>query len=235
MSNILLVEDDKPLALGVVYSLKKEGFTVFHGDSISSARELFRENDIDLILLDVMLPDGTGYDFCEEIRKGDMETPIIFMTACDDESNVVLGLDLGGDDYIGKPVRIKELTSRMNAVLRRRGKALKDKDETGVIISGDIKVEPLKYNVSKLGESLNLTLSEYKLLILFMENYPNVLERNLILEKLWDIEGNFIDGSSLNVYIKRLREKIEDDIKNPSYIETIRAVGYRWCKEVNKK
>ncbi|MGL4760942.1 MAG: response regulator transcription factor [Sarcina sp.] len=235
MINILLVEDDRPLALGVIYALKKEGFNVVHGDTLKKSRELLKENEIDLVLLDVMLPDGEGYTLCEEIRaQGNEDIAIIFATACDEECNVVLGLDIGADDYISKPVRLKELISRINAILRRKNKLSKMKNESEVIISGEIKVELGKHIAYKNNKELNLTLSEYRLMNILMENYPNVMSRTLLLEKIWDVDGNFVDANTLNVYIKRLREKIEDDVKKPTYIDTVRGVGYRWKYEVKK-
>lgn len=232
MINILLVEDDRPLAIGVVYALKKEGFNVIHGDTLSKSRDLLKENSVDIILLDVMLPDGEGYTLCEEIRNsGNEDIGIIFTTACDEECNVVLGLDIGADDYISKPVRLKELISRINAVVRRKKKILKQ-SELEVIKTGDLLIEKGSYKVFKKDEELTLTLSEYKLMNILIDNYPNVMSRDLLLEKIWDVDGNFVDANTLNVYIKRLREKIESDIKNPEYIETIRGVGYRWKEEV---
>ena len=144
MIKILFVEDDLPLALGIEYTLKQEGFDVIHAKNLEDAREKYKESEFNIILLDVMLPDGSGYDFCKEVRKNS-EIPIIFMTACDEEVNVVLGLDMGGDDYVTKPIRVKELISRINAVLRRRGVA-RDKSSDEIIKSGDITIEPLKYN-----------------------------------------------------------------------------------------
>lgn len=233
MLKILFVEDDLPLALGMEYTLKQEGFDVVHAKNLSEARVQYKNNKFDIILLDVMLPDGTGYELCKEVR-GNSEIPIIFMTACDEEGNVVMGLDLGGDDYITKPIRVKELVSRINAVLRRRGVAPKKEENNNKIISGDITVELLKYRVYKNDKVIDLTTIEYKLLLLLIKNKGNVLERNLLLEKLWDTDGNFVDGNALTVYIKRLREKVEDDIKNPTYIETVRGIGYRWSKEAKE-
>lgn len=233
MIKILFVEDDLPLALGMEYTLRQEGFDVVHAKSLSEAREKYRNNEFNIILLDVMLPDGTGYELCKEIRENS-EIPIIFMTACDEEGNVVMGLDMGGDDYITKPIRVKELVSRINAVLRRRGVASKKEENSNKIISGDIIVELLKYKVYKKREIIDLTTIEYKLLLLLIKNKGNVLERNLLLERLWDTDGNFVDGNALTVYIKRLREKVEDDIKKPIYIETVRGIGYRWAKEIKE-
>lgn len=234
MLKILFVEDDLPLALGMEYTLRQEGFDVVHAKNLSEARVQYKNNKFDIILLDVMLPDGTGYELCKEVR-GNSEIPIIFMTACDEEGNVVMGLDLGGDDYITKPIRVKELVSRINAVLRRRGVAPKKEENNNKIISGDITVELLKYRVYKNDKVIDLTTIEYKLLLLLIKNKGNVLERNLLLEKLWDTDGNFVDGNALTVYIKRLREKVEDDIKNPEYIETVRGIGYRWAKEAKEE
>lgn len=234
MLKILFVEDDLPLALGMEYTLKQEGFDVVHAKNLSEARVQYKNNKFDIILLDVMLPDGTGHELCKEVR-GNSEIPIIFMTACDEEGNVVMGLDLGGDDYITKPIRVKELVSRINAVLRRRGVAPKKEENNNKIISGDITVELLKYRVYKNDKVIDLTTIEYKLLLLLIKNKGNVLERNLLLEKLWDTDGNFVDGNALTVYIKRLREKVEDDIKNPEYIETVRGIGYRWAKEAKEE
>lgn len=233
MIRILFIEDDLPLALGIEYTLKQEGFDIIHAKNLSEARVQYKNNEFNIILLDVMLPDGTGYDFCKEIREKN-EIPIIFMTACDEEGNVVMGLDMGGDDYITKPIRVKELVSRINAVLRRRGLTHKKEENNNKIISGDITIELLKYKVYKNNTAIDLTAIEYKLLLLLIKNNGNVLERNLLLERLWDTDGNFVDGNALTVYIKRLREKVEDDIKTPVYIETVRGIGYRWAKEVRE-
>ena len=158
---------------------------------------------------------------------------IIFMTACDEESNIVTGLDLGADDYVTKPVKIRELTSRINAVLRRKGNLIKDNNKE-VMTSEGIEINKGAHIVRKNGEDLALTLNEFKLLKILMENAPNVLTRNIILEKLWDIDGNFIDDNALSVYMKRLREKIENDSKNPTLIITVRGVGYKWAAKVVK-
>ncbi|MEG2353311.1 MAG: response regulator transcription factor [Clostridium sp.] len=230
MNKILFVEDDLPLALGIEYTLQQEYFIVKHAKNLKEAREFYNKEEFNLVLLDITLPDGTGYEFCREVRS-QSDVPIIFMTACDDEGNVVLGLDMGGDDYVVKPVRVKELTSRINAVLRRKAYHSKNENEKErKFISGDIIVEPFKYKVYKKNLTIELTAAEYKLLLILIENKGNVLERAVLLEKLWDVDGNFIDANSLNVYIKRLREKIEDNVKKPYYIETVRGIGYRWVE-----
>ncbi|MGL5478518.1 MAG: response regulator transcription factor [Clostridium sp.] len=221
MAKILLVEDDVTLGMGIEYTLKNEGFEVINKKSLKEARESLLDN-INLILLDITLPDGNGFDFCKEIRK-ELDTPIIFLTACDEEANIVLGLDLGGDDYLTKPIRIRELIARINAVLRRREKK---KLDNRIIRFGDISINPLRCEVKKLGEKINLTSGEYKLLLYFGENIGQVLSRKQLLENLWDIEGDFIEEKTLTVYIKRLREKLGE--KN--YIQTIRGLGYKLNK-----
>ena len=226
--NILLVEDDVTLAMGIEYSLKNEGFNVKTVGKIKDAKEKISNSHIDIILLDVNLPDGNGYELCKEVRL-DSGVPIIFLTACDEEVNIVMGLDLGADDYIAKPVRVRELVARINAVARRKGVLSKDKEDNKIIVK-DIKVLPLKYEVYKGEEKLQLTSVEYKLLLLLIENSGNVLTRKTLLEKLWDIEGDFIEESTLTVYIKRLREKLKEDKINP-YIETVRGIGYKWIGE----
>lgn len=226
--NILLVEDDITLAMGIEYSLKNEGFNVYTVGKIKDAKEKISNSHIDIILLDVNLPDGNGYELCKEVRVYS-EVPIIFLTACDEEVNIVMGLDLGADDYITKPVRVRELVARINAVARRKGVVSKDKEDNKIIVR-DIKVLPLKYEVYKGDEKLQLTSVEYKLLLLLIENSGNVLTRKTLLEKLWDIEGDFIEESTLTVYIKRLREKLKEDKESP-YIETVRGIGYKWIGE----
>jgi len=227
---ILLVEDDMTLAMGIEYSLKNEGFEVVCAATLKESRYKLKDEDIDLILLDVTLPDGSGYDLCREIREKET-TPIIFLTACDEEVNIVLGLDMGADDYLTKPVRVRELIARINAVGRRRSLEKEDhlKDK---IVFKDLVIFPLKYEVYKGNEKIFLTSSEYKLLLLLFENRGNVLTRKKLLEKLWDVEGDFIEEKTLTVYIKRLREKLLEDKEEP-YIETIRGIGYKWI-EVRK-
>lgn len=232
MSKILLVEDDMALAIGVEYTLKQENYNVKKAKNLKEAREFINSEKFDLILLDLMLPDGSGYDFCEEIKEIS-DISIIFMTACDEEANVVLGLDIGGDDYITKPIRIRELISRINAVLRRKYKEVsnsKEKAKDNKIICGDLIVEPLKARVLKNNEEIMLTAAEYKLLLILLENEGNILPRNTLLEKLWDADGSFVDSNTLNVYVKRLREKIEEDPRNPVYIKTVRGIGYKWSE-----
>jgi len=229
MSKILLVEDDSTLAIGLEYSLKNEGYEIDVANNLFKARELFSVENYQLILLDVMLPDGNGYEFCKEIRE-ESNIPIIFLTACDEEVNVVMGLDIGADDYISKPFRIRELISRIKSVLRRYGE-----DGLGkVLVSGDIKLYFLEGKVEKYGEEVSLTPIEYKLLANFMKNPNQVLSRSNILESLWDTGGEFVDDNTLSVYIKRLREKIEDNSSTPIYIKTVRGLGYKWDMDIRR-
>lgn len=182
------------------------------------------ENSYDLILLDVMLPDGSGYGFLQELRKTDEDTPVIFLTACDEEVNIVMGLDIGADDYITKPFRVRELISRINAVLRRRGK----KENKKILKFKNLAIHTLEARVFKNNEEISLTAAEYKLLLILVQNKNIVLSRAKILEKLWDVSYDFINDNTLSVYIKRLREKIEDDSSHPEYIVTVRGLGYKF-------
>lgn len=227
MSSILLVEDDGTLAYGLEFTLKNEGFNVALADTLEGARKSFKNNKFDLILLDVKLPDGTGYDFCREVRKNS-SIPIIFLTAFDEEVNVVLGLDIGGDDYITKPFRIRELVSRIKAVLRRNSI---DENKKDVLTFSSIKIYLQEGKITKNEQEVVLTASEYRLLLTLVKNSNKVLSRNTILENLWDIGGEFVDDNTLSVYIRRLREKIEDDAAKPSYILTVRGMGYKWNGE----
>lgn len=226
MTKILLVEDDSTLAMGIEYSLRTEGYVVDMANTFLKGKELVDKIDYDLVILDIGLPDGNGFELCKYIRK-DKKTPIIFLTAQDEEVNIVMGLDIGGDDYITKPFRIKELTSRIKAVLRRMSNVTQK-----IWISGDIKLNLMEYKAYIKGELAQLTPSEYKLLNILMNNPHQVLSRTKILESLWDIDGEFVDDNSLSVYIRRLREKIEEDSSDPIYIKTVRGVGYRWDVDI---
>lgn len=229
MSNVLLVEDDTTLAFGIEYTLKNEGFNAIVAENLTEARKAFELNKFDIVLLDVKLPDGNGYEFCKEIRMSS-KIPIIFLTSCNDEPNVVMGLDLGADDYISKPVRIKELISRINAVLRRNSKEV---EVASVIKSDDIEINILQGKVKKRNQEIILTAAEYKLLLTFIEHSEQILSRNTILENLWDIGGEFVDDNTLSVYIRRLREKIEDNASVPVHILTVRGIGYKWTSKGN--
>ncbi|GAA0117474.1 response regulator transcription factor [Clostridium senegalense] len=226
MEKILLVEDDSSIILGIKYSLEQEGFYVDIAKTLNIARDFIKDNNYSLLLLDINLPDGNGYDFCNEIRKNS-DVGIIFLTACDEEVNIVMGLDIGGDDYITKPFRVRELISRINAVIRRKKKLI-NYEEKKILKFDDLKIDTLAMKVLKKGEEIILTSSEYKLLLLFINNFDVTLTREVILDKLWDDSGEFVNDNTLSVYIKRLRSKIEDDPSNPKYIITIRGLGYKW-------
>ena len=221
MINILMVEDDSTIAFGVKYALEQEGFSLEICKDLESSRKSIHEKNYDIILLDVTLPDGNGYDFCKEIRKTN-NTPIIFLTACDDEVNIVMGLDLGGDDYITKPFRVRELISRIKAVLRRNKK---EEAPQKVLKYGDLSIHTLEARVYKNNEEVFLTSAEYKLLLILIKNENIVLSRNQILEKLWDVTYDFINDNTLTVNITRIRNKMEElGIKD--YIKTKRGQGY---------
>ena len=226
MKNILMVEDDSTIAFSVKYAVEQEGFNLDISENLENARKIVNSKEYDLILLDVMLPDGNGYEFLKQLREHDEDTPVIFLTACDEEVNIVMGLDIGGDDYITKPFRVRELISRINAILRRKGKS---QDSNKKILKfKNISIHTLEARVFKNNEEIFLTSAEYKLLLILIQNKNMVLSRAQILEKLWDVTYDFINDNTLSVYIKRLREKIEDDSSKPQYILTVRGLGYKW-------
>lgn len=227
MSKILLVEDDFALSMGISYSLKSEGYELREAGTLAAARKVFEEEgwELDLILLDVMLPDGTGFDFCEEIRKKGSQVPVIFLTAVSDEINIVKGLDMGADDYITKPFRVKELEARIKANIRRN---VKDKEIVASCYQvKDLWIDSNRCTVKKGGEEIFLTPSEYRLLLELVTHPNQTLSRTQLMERLWDVDQAFVDDNTLSVYIKRLREKIEDDSKNPEMIVTVRGLGYQ--------
>lgn len=226
---ILLVEDDEALGLGIEYSLRGEGFEVLRQKTLKDGIRVYDSEKIDFVLLDVGLPDGTGYELCNHIRKK-AATPIIFLTACDDEVNVVMGLELGGDDYITKPFRIRELIARIRAVLRRHNIS---EDNGYNLKSEDVLLKMKDAKVYVRDEEISITPMDYKLLLYFMQNSGKVLTRGQLLNKLWDEGGEFVDDNTLSVYIKRLREKLENDSAKPQYILTVRGMGYKWDKAVS--
>lgn len=224
MSKILLLEDDLSLINGLSFAFKKQGFELTVARTLKEADELWGEGKYDLLVLDVSLPDGTGFEFCKKVRQVS-KVPIIFLTASDEEVNIIMGLDIGGDDYITKPFKLGVLVSRINALLRRA----KDFRSTDTELqSNGIKVLLLQGQVFKNDKQLDLTAAEYKLLCLFMKNPNVVLTKEQILDKLWDCEGNYIDSSTLTVYMRRLRMKIEDNPSEPQMLLTVRRMGYKW-------
>ena len=218
---LFVLEDDAAIGMGLSYSLKNEGYDVTVAKNVKSAYEILNKETFSLYILDLTLPDGSGYDVCREIKKsGDF--PVIFLTAYDDEVNVVMGLELGADDYISKPFRVKELLARIKSVLRRYSKDSPD----GIVSVGSIKVNTNEAKIYKNGAEIILTAMEYKLLLIFTNNRGKVLSRQRLLEDIWDVAGDFVNDNTLTVYIKRLRDKIEEDPAKPQIIKTVRGLGY---------
>lgn len=218
--NVFLLEDDEAIGIGLKYSLENEGYAVTIATSVKSAFEIINKEKFALYILDLTLPDGSGYDVCKKIKTiGDF--PVIFLTAYDDEVNVVMGLELGADDYISKPFRVKELIARIKSVLRRY-----NRESKGIIKIGNVLINTNKATVFKNGQEVILTAMEYKLFLILLNNRGNILSRNKLLEYIWDVEGDFVNDNTLTVYIKRLRDKIEDDPSAPMIIKTIRGLGY---------
>jgi DNA-binding response OmpR family regulator len=224
MYSILLAEDDLSLIEGLTFSLRKNGFEITSARTVQAALSALSDRKYDLLLLDLTLPDGSGFDICKAVRQTS-GVPIIFLTAADEEVNIVMGLDMGGDDYITKPFKLNELISRINALLRRAGLSGASPSE---LRSNRITVKLEENRAFKDGAELELTSAEYRLLCLLMRNPNAVLTRAAILDRLWDGSGSFVDDNTLSVYVRRLRSKIEDDPENPSYLLTARGVGYKW-------
>ncbi|OUP00893.1 response regulator transcription factor [Sellimonas sp.] len=219
-TKILLVEDDRLIVENLTEYLKSEGFRVVSADGQRKAMEILEGQEFDLILLDVTLAQGNGYSVCTEV-KAKYQIPIIFLTALDDEFSVVTGLDMGADDYISKPFRPRELVSRMRTVLRRSGKS------QNVLSAGDIRIDTEKGSVTRNGKEIFLSALEYRLLLVFFSHRGMVLTRTMLLEEIWDVAGEYVNDNTLTVYIKRLREKIEDCPQDPKIIKTVRGLGYK--------
>ena len=224
MKWILLVEDDLSLINGLSFAVKKQGYMLDVAHTKDEADRLWENGAYDLVILDVSLPDGSGFDICKRIRQAS-KVPIMFLTAMDEETDIIMGLDIGGDDYITKPFKLAVFMSRINALLRRSDNFNQADTELN---SNGIRVQLLKGEVYKNNVWVELTAREYKLLCLFMENPDEVLSPEQILNRLWDCDENYIDNNSLTVYIRRLRTKIEDDPGKPKRIVTVRRMGYKW-------
>ncbi|RRJ62839.1 DNA-binding response regulator [Paenibacillus oralis] len=222
---ILLVEDDKTIASGLEYSLQQDGYQTVLCHDAATAKKVLAE-DIDqfaLCLFDLQLPDGNGYELCKMVKER-RDIPVIFLTVIDDEVNVVMGLDMGADDYITKPFRVRELLSRIKSVLRRYQKP---SHARAIIDIGHVRIHTLEGKVHKNGAEIPLTALEYRLLLIFGNHVGQVLTRNQLLEQIWDVAGDFVNDNTLTVYIKRLREKLEDDPEQPVLIKTVRGLGYK--------
>ncbi|MBQ2825325.1 MAG: response regulator transcription factor [Clostridia bacterium] len=220
MTKILLVEDDKNIILNLTEFLNSEGFIVNNVSGQTAAMDFLSKESVDLVLLDVSLAEGNGFATCKAI-KADYDIPVIFLTASGDEFSTVTGFDLGADDYIPKPFRPRELISRIKNILRRTG-------STGKTVKlGDVVVDTEKGIALKNNRELYLSALEYRLLLFFINNRGILLTRNQILDAIWDVAGDYVNDNTLTVYIKRLREKIEDDPANPKIILTVRGSGYK--------
>ena len=220
MSNILLLEDDLSLINGLSFAFKKQGFELNIARTLKEAEELWTDGKYDLLVLDVSLPDGSGFEFCKRVRLTS-KVPIIFLTASGDEHSVVTGLELGADDYIAKPFRPRELVSRIKNALRRAGKP------QAAVSLGDVRVDLERGACFRGDTDLCLSALEYRLLLTLINNRGHVLTRAQLLEHIWDVAGDFVNDNTLTVYIKRLREKLEADPQTPCIIKTVRGVGYK--------
>ena len=220
MTKILLVEDDKSIISNLTQFLAAEGYEVKSASGQTKALSMMEKERFDLVLLDISLSEGNGFAVCKVV-KSNYRIPVIFLTASGDEYSTVTGFELGADDYIAKPFRPRELSSRIRNILRLTG-------GTGTVISlGTITVDTVKGIASKNGKDLYLSALEYRLLLVFLNNRGRILSRTQLLEAIWDIAGEFVNDNTLTVYIKRLREKIEDDPQNPDIIKTVRGLGYK--------
>lgn len=219
MSKILIVEDDITIIRTLEAFLRSEGFETVSVSGEQEALAAMGNERIDLLLLDISLAEGSGFAVCEAAKE--RRLPVIFLTASGDENSVVRGLDMGADDYIAKPFRPRELVSRIRSVLRRSGKT------NSVAMLGSVSVDAEKGIVSKNGTEINLSALEFRLLMTFVNHRGKLLTRNALLEEIWDAGGDFVNDNTLTVYIKRLREKIEDDPQKPEIIKTVRGLGYR--------
>lgn len=219
--DIFLLEDDEAIGIGLTYSLENEGYNVTLAKSVKEAEKIIDEKEFSLYILDLTLPDGSGYDVCKRIKaKGDL--PVIFLTAYDDEVNVIMGFELGADDYISKPFRVKELMLRIKSVMRRYSNETSD----GIIKINNLKINTNEAKVYKNNEEIILTAMEYRLILILLSNRGKVLSRTALLENIWDVAGDFVEDNTLTVYIKRLRDKIEEDPAKPEFIKTVRGLGY---------
>ncbi len=230
---LFLLEDDDAIGMGLKYSLEKEDYEVVHVKTKAEALEVLKTNAFDICILDINLPDGNGYDICKFIKEKE-DVPVIFLTASDAEVNVVMGLEMGADDYVCKPFRINELIARIRTVLRRSGRSATSSgpERNGVLEVKNVRIHTGEARVGLVDEAtgkeetVELTALEYRLLLAFCNNRGNVMSRSQLLEDMWDVNGDFVNDNTLTVYIKRLRDKIEKDPADPQIIKTVRGLGY---------
>jgi len=227
---IMVVDDEEALVRLISYNLAKEGFNIITAEDGNEAWEKIKTEKPDLIVLDLMLPGKDGLEICRDMRRDNIDTPIIMLTARDEEIDKVLGLELGADDYMTKPFSVRELIARVKAVLRRNRSIKQPGLEEKEIIIGDFMIKPEKYEIFQQGQLLDLTLKEYELLEILLKNKDRVLKREYLLQVLWDYADG-VNTRVLDVHISKLREKIETDPKNPIYIKTVRGVGYKFEEE----
>lgn len=218
---IFVLEDDAAIAMGLTYALQQEGYRTTHCKTVQEALKTIEQEIFSLYILDLTLPDGSGYDVCKAIKeKGDL--PVIFLTAYDEEVNVIMGFEMGADDYISKPFRVRELMARIKSVLRRYTK----ETSNGVIRLKDLQIRTAEAKVYRGTTEISLTALEYRLLLILLNHRGQVLSRTQLLENIWDVAGDFVEDNTLTVYIKRLRNKIEETSGQTEYIKTVRGMGY---------
>ena len=224
-AHILLVEDDRMLAGNLVKYLETEDFSVTHAFGQTDGMEAFESGEFDCVLLDLSLEDGNGFSICSKIKEGS-GVPVIFLTASSDEACTVAGFAVGADDYISKPFRPRELVARIKNAMRKRGASLQT-----LLQCKNICIDPSKGIVTKDGAEISMSALEYRLLLLFFSNKGNLLTRDRLADELWTISGEFVEDNTINVYIKRIRDKIEDDPQDPRILKTVRGLGYKAVDE----
>ncbi len=231
MDTILIIEDDEGLSRGICFTLTKENYNIVAAASLNQGRQVMRTNKPDLILLDVNLPDGDGFTFCKEIRE-EISVPIIMLTARDLETDQIIGLTVGADDYITKPFSLSVLKARIAAQLRRNHLLQEGASQIKLqwLTSANIRLCKDNCKVYKYEEEVDLSVTEYRILKLFLEHQGQILLKEQILEAVWDAEGNFVDENTLPVNIRRLRKKLEEDPSKPELIKTVHGMGYIWAE-----
>ena len=220
MPRILIVEDDADIVENLSILLQDEGYSVCQASSMEQALDTLHTENIDLVLLDITLPDGNGYSVCTAVKR-QTNAPVIFLTAMADESSIVTGFQLGADDYITKPFKPMELICRVRNALRKSGKI------PSVYQVGDLHIDATKAAVTKAGAEITLSALEYRLLLVFLNHFGETLSRRELLQEIWDVAGDYVNDNTLTVYIKRLRDKIETDPANPVILKTVRGLGYK--------